>query len=196
MEPSGQPEGSKASASAVSSSAGVRPSRPPASRDFRTVHSASTRGGGPRPSESIRRAAVTPDDLREGYLVWDVTYSAELLLSTHKHRCRGMVRTMKPLKEELINRTVASCTPKHAHYCTMNTTQLHTVKPALNALKIHSVWGLHKRRWFKDVPKYFYESCLLLWQVSKLYLILCVSRGRPLYLPMIWSTLLIFKSSL
>ncbi|XP_035529612.1 centrosomal protein of 170 kDa protein B [Morone saxatilis] len=66
IEPSGQPEASKASAS---SSSGVRPSRPPSSRDFRTVHSVSKRGGGPRPSESIRRAAVTPDDLRQGYLV-------------------------------------------------------------------------------------------------------------------------------
>ncbi|XP_045918036.1 centrosomal protein of 170 kDa protein B isoform X6 [Micropterus dolomieu] len=69
MEPNDQPEASKASASLVSSSSGVRPSRPPTSRDFRTVHSASKRGGGLRPSESIRRAAVTPDDLREGYLV-------------------------------------------------------------------------------------------------------------------------------
>ncbi|XP_051242179.1 centrosomal protein of 170 kDa protein B isoform X2 [Dicentrarchus labrax] len=66
IEPSGQPEASKASAS---SSSGVRPSRPPSSRDFRTVHSVSKRGGGPRPSESVRRAAVTPDDLRQGYLV-------------------------------------------------------------------------------------------------------------------------------
>ncbi|XP_041809311.1 centrosomal protein of 170 kDa protein B isoform X2 [Chelmon rostratus] len=69
MEPSGQPEAFKSSASVVSSSSGARSSRPPASRDFRTVHSASKRGGGPRPGESIRRAAVTPDDLREGYLV-------------------------------------------------------------------------------------------------------------------------------
>ncbi|XP_042356366.1 centrosomal protein of 170 kDa protein B isoform X1 [Plectropomus leopardus] len=69
MEPSGQPEASKASALAVSSSSGARPSRPPASRDWRTVHSVSKRGGGPRPSESVRRAAVTPDDLRAGYLV-------------------------------------------------------------------------------------------------------------------------------
>ncbi|KAK5857242.1 hypothetical protein PBY51_010500 [Eleginops maclovinus] len=66
MEPSGQIESSRASAS---SSSGVRPSRPPASRDWRTVHSASRRGGGPRPSESVRRAAVTPDDVRAGYLV-------------------------------------------------------------------------------------------------------------------------------
>ncbi|XP_033967257.1 centrosomal protein of 170 kDa protein B isoform X5 [Pseudochaenichthys georgianus] len=67
MEPSGQLEASRASAS--SSSSGVQPSRPPASRDWRTVHSASRRGGGPRPSESVRRAAVTPDDVRAGYLV-------------------------------------------------------------------------------------------------------------------------------
>ncbi|KAM8736286.1 centrosomal protein of 170 kDa protein B isoform 3-T3 [Acanthopagrus schlegelii] len=62
MEPSGQPESSRASS-------GARPSKTPSSRDFRTVHSASKRGGGPRPSEGVRRAAVTPDDLREGYLV-------------------------------------------------------------------------------------------------------------------------------
>ncbi|XP_034003189.1 centrosomal protein of 170 kDa protein B isoform X3 [Trematomus bernacchii] len=66
MEPSGQLEASRASAS---SSSGVQPSRPPASRDWRTVHSASRRGGGPRPSESVRRAAVTPDDVRAAYLV-------------------------------------------------------------------------------------------------------------------------------
>ncbi|XP_059208693.1 centrosomal protein of 170 kDa protein B isoform X2 [Centropristis striata] len=67
MEPSGQPEAFRASV--VSSSSGTRPSRPPASRDWRTTHSVSKRGGGPRPSESVRRAAVTPDDLRTGYLV-------------------------------------------------------------------------------------------------------------------------------
>ncbi|XP_034419129.1 centrosomal protein of 170 kDa protein B isoform X2 [Cyclopterus lumpus] len=67
MEPSGQFDNSKASV--VSSSSGVRPSRPPVSRDWRTIHSVSKRGGGPRPSESVRRAAVTPDDLRAGYLV-------------------------------------------------------------------------------------------------------------------------------
>ncbi|XP_060938500.1 centrosomal protein of 170 kDa protein B [Limanda limanda] len=65
MEPGGQPEASKAS----SSSSGVRLSRTPSSRDWRTVHSISKRGGGPRPSESVRRAAVTPDDVRQGYLV-------------------------------------------------------------------------------------------------------------------------------
>ncbi|XP_071354761.1 centrosomal protein of 170 kDa protein B isoform X2 [Trachinotus anak] len=69
MEPSGQLEASKPSASAISSSSGVQTSRPPSSRDWRTVHSVSKRGGGPRPSEGVRRAAVTPDDLREGYLV-------------------------------------------------------------------------------------------------------------------------------
>lgn len=69
VEPSGQSEETKASASAVSSSSGVRPSRTPSSRDWRTIHSASKRGGGQRPGESVRRAAVTPDDLREGYLV-------------------------------------------------------------------------------------------------------------------------------
>ncbi|XP_019940558.2 centrosomal protein of 170 kDa protein B isoform X1 [Paralichthys olivaceus] len=68
MEPSGQPEASKGS-SVSSSSSGVRPSRTPSSRDWRTVHSVTKRGGGPRPSESVRRAAVTPDDLRQGYLV-------------------------------------------------------------------------------------------------------------------------------
>ncbi|CAN9502245.1 unnamed protein product [Ophioblennius macclurei] len=52
-----------------SSSLGARSSKPSSSRDWRTVHSVSKRGGGPRPSESVRRAAVTPDDLREGYLV-------------------------------------------------------------------------------------------------------------------------------
>ncbi|KAM3871509.1 centrosomal protein of 170 kDa protein B [Diretmus argenteus] len=68
IEPSGQPDVTKVSAPVTTSSTGVRPSRPPV-RDFRTVHSASHRGGGPRPSESVRRAAVTPDDVREGYLV-------------------------------------------------------------------------------------------------------------------------------
>ncbi|CAK6976770.1 centrosomal protein of 170 kDa protein B [Scomber scombrus] len=63
VEPGG-PEETRAS-----SSSGVRLSRSSSSRDWRTVHSASKRGGGPRPSESVRRAAVTPDDLREGYLV-------------------------------------------------------------------------------------------------------------------------------
>uniref|UniRef100_UPI003AB0A780 centrosomal protein of 170 kDa protein B isoform X1 n=1 Tax=Centroberyx gerrardi TaxID=166262 RepID=UPI003AB0A780 len=64
IEPSWQPEAARACAPVVASSPGVRPSR-----DWRTVHSVSHRGGGPRPSESIRRAAVTPDDVREGYLV-------------------------------------------------------------------------------------------------------------------------------
>ncbi|KAM9707690.1 centrosomal protein of 170 kDa protein B isoform 2-T2 [Menidia menidia] len=67
MEPTDTPESTKASAS--SSSSGVRSSRSSSSRDWRTIHSMSKRGGGPRPSESVRRAAVTPEDLRQGYLV-------------------------------------------------------------------------------------------------------------------------------
>ncbi|KAM3595584.1 uncharacterized protein V6R79_025653 [Siganus canaliculatus] len=67
MEPSGQREPSKASTSALSSS-GFR-SRPSSTRDFRSVLSASKRSSGHRSSESARRAAVTPDDVREGYLV-------------------------------------------------------------------------------------------------------------------------------
>ncbi|XP_034713869.1 centrosomal protein of 170 kDa protein B isoform X2 [Etheostoma cragini] len=66
MEPSAQAEASKALA--VSSSS-VRSSRPPVSRDWRTIHSVSKRGGGPRPSEGVRRTGVTQDDLRTGYLV-------------------------------------------------------------------------------------------------------------------------------
>lgn len=64
VEPNGQTLASKASAPS-----GIRPSRASSTRDFRTVHSATKRGGGLRPSESVRRAAVTPDDSREGYLV-------------------------------------------------------------------------------------------------------------------------------
>ncbi|MEQ2220737.1 hypothetical protein ILYODFUR_008502, partial [Ilyodon furcidens] len=71
MDPSGTCGATKTSppAAASSSSSEVQPSRTSSSRDWRTVHSVSKRGGGPRPSESVRRAAVTPDDLREGYLV-------------------------------------------------------------------------------------------------------------------------------
>ncbi|XP_060919583.1 centrosomal protein of 170 kDa protein B isoform X2 [Labrus mixtus] len=69
MEPSEQPEVSKTSASAFSSSSGAPPSRALSSKDWRTAHSATKRGGGPRPGESVRRAVVTPDDLRQGYLV-------------------------------------------------------------------------------------------------------------------------------
>lgn len=72
MDPSGTREATKtppATDAASSSSAEVQPSRTSSSRDWRTVHSVSKRGGGPRPSESVRRAAVTPDDLRQGYLV-------------------------------------------------------------------------------------------------------------------------------
>ncbi|KAM6912278.1 centrosomal protein of 170 kDa protein B [Xenentodon cancila] len=71
MEPRGTLDAAVTSAPAISSSSssGGQSSKPPSSRDWRTVHSVSRRGGGPRPSESIRRAAVTPDDLRKGYLV-------------------------------------------------------------------------------------------------------------------------------
>ncbi|KAM4723712.1 centrosomal protein of 170 kDa protein B [Anableps anableps] len=59
------PSGTKTSLpAAASSSSEVQPSRTSSSRDWRTVH-----GGGPRPSESVRRAAVTPDDLQQGYLI-------------------------------------------------------------------------------------------------------------------------------
>ncbi|XP_026008301.1 centrosomal protein of 170 kDa protein B isoform X4 [Astatotilapia calliptera] len=69
MEPSWQPGATKTSATAVSSSSGVHTSKHSSSRDWRTVHSIFKRGGGPRPSERVRRAAATPDDVREGYLV-------------------------------------------------------------------------------------------------------------------------------
>uniref|UniRef100_A0A3Q2CYN7 CEP170 C-terminal domain-containing protein n=2 Tax=Cyprinodon variegatus TaxID=28743 RepID=A0A3Q2CYN7_CYPVA len=70
MDPSGTNETIKSTTAASSSSSSeVQPSRTSSSRDWRTVHSVSKRGGGPRPSESVRRAAVTPDDLRQGYLV-------------------------------------------------------------------------------------------------------------------------------
>ncbi|RVE57096.1 hypothetical protein OJAV_G00212770 [Oryzias javanicus] len=68
MGPSGTPEPHKTGSSS-SSSLGGRSSRVSSSRDWRTVHSVSKRGGGPRPSESVRRAAVTPEDLRQAYLV-------------------------------------------------------------------------------------------------------------------------------
>ncbi|KAK5618034.1 hypothetical protein CRENBAI_023194 [Crenichthys baileyi] len=71
MGPSGTCGATKTSppAAASSSSSEVQPSRTSSSRDWRTVHSVSKRGGGPRPSESVRRVAMTPNDLREGYLV-------------------------------------------------------------------------------------------------------------------------------
>ncbi|XP_053701277.1 centrosomal protein of 170 kDa protein B [Synchiropus splendidus] len=62
VEPCRQPEPTKTTASA-------RPSRTGSSRDWRTGHSNTRRGGGPRPSESVRRTAVTPEDVRQGYLV-------------------------------------------------------------------------------------------------------------------------------
>ncbi|XP_058470917.1 centrosomal protein of 170 kDa protein B isoform X2 [Solea solea] len=69
IEPSGQSETPRASASTVPSSSAVRPSRAPSSRDWRAAHSASRRGGGPRPAEGVRRAAMTQGDRRDGYLV-------------------------------------------------------------------------------------------------------------------------------
>ncbi|XP_061157697.1 centrosomal protein of 170 kDa protein B [Syngnathus typhle] len=68
VEPSWQPD-AHSSESEVTSSQGGHFSRPAGSRDWRTVHSVSKRGGGRRPGESVRRAAVTPEDLREGRLV-------------------------------------------------------------------------------------------------------------------------------
>ncbi|XP_074548139.1 centrosomal protein of 170 kDa protein B isoform X2 [Halichoeres trimaculatus] len=68
MEPSEQAEASKTSASSTSSS-GAPPFRATSSRDVRPVYSATKRGGGPRPGDGVRRAYVTPDDLRQGYLV-------------------------------------------------------------------------------------------------------------------------------
>ncbi|CAJ1073807.1 centrosomal protein of 170 kDa protein B isoform X2 [Xyrichtys novacula] len=62
MEPSEQPEASRNSASALSS-------RALSSRDWRAAHSAPKRGGGSRPGDSMRRAFVTSDDIRQGYLV-------------------------------------------------------------------------------------------------------------------------------
>ncbi|XP_077587964.1 centrosomal protein of 170 kDa protein B [Stigmatopora nigra] len=64
MEPSWQPD-PRSSGPEVARSL----TRSAASRDWRTVHSAAKRGGGRRPGESVRRAAVTPEDLREGRLV-------------------------------------------------------------------------------------------------------------------------------
>lgn len=162
MEPSEQPEASRAS-----SSSGVRPSRPPASRDFRTVHSAYKRGGGPRPGESVRRAAVTPDDLREGYLVWDVTQTRRF------HRC--WTSAVTPHSQVSVHcahnetkrgsDTQILWPPLHPNIHTTALWALHTytvvyftVKPALNALKIRSVGGLHMRWWFKEVPNYFSKS--------------------------------------
>ncbi|XP_051941855.1 centrosomal protein of 170 kDa protein B isoform X4 [Hippocampus zosterae] len=68
MGPSWQPD-ARSSEPEVTSSLAGRVSRAAASRDWRTVHSVSKRGGGQRPGESVRRAAVTPEDLREGRLV-------------------------------------------------------------------------------------------------------------------------------
>ncbi|CAL8286191.1 unnamed protein product [Lota lota] len=67
MEPNRKREQDKSSSS-TRPTAAARSSRPDA-RDWRTTHSALHRGGGYRPSESVRRAAVTPDDARDGYVV-------------------------------------------------------------------------------------------------------------------------------
>ncbi|XP_057715675.1 centrosomal protein of 170 kDa protein B isoform X2 [Corythoichthys intestinalis] len=67
MEPSWQLD-ARSSEPEVTS-IGVCSARTVASRDWRTVHSVSKRGGGRRPGESVRRAAVTPEDVREGRLV-------------------------------------------------------------------------------------------------------------------------------
>ncbi|XP_034530302.1 centrosomal protein of 170 kDa protein B [Notolabrus celidotus] len=70
MEPGEQAEASQTSASAIASSSGAPPFRARSSRETRTVYSSTKRGGGgPRPGDSVRRAFVTPDDLRQGYLV-------------------------------------------------------------------------------------------------------------------------------
>ncbi|XP_043999194.1 centrosomal protein of 170 kDa protein B isoform X2 [Gambusia affinis] len=69
VDPSGTTEATKTPPATDAASPEVQPSRTSSSRDWRTVHSVAKRGGGPRPSESVRRAAVTPDDLRQGYLV-------------------------------------------------------------------------------------------------------------------------------
>ncbi|XP_077476813.1 centrosomal protein of 170 kDa protein B isoform X4 [Stigmatopora argus] len=70
MEPSWQSDPRSSGPEVVAASSGVRSlSRSAASRDWRTVHSAAKRGGGRRPGESVRSAAVTPEDLREGRLV-------------------------------------------------------------------------------------------------------------------------------
>ena len=71
MEPGRKPEQNKPSSSSSSSStttAAVRSTRPN-TKDWRTTHSVSRRGGCHRPGENIRRAAVTPDDTRDGYIV-------------------------------------------------------------------------------------------------------------------------------
>ncbi|XP_072313534.1 centrosomal protein of 170 kDa protein B [Eucyclogobius newberryi] len=52
-----------------SSSSGVRPSRVVSSQDWRTTPSSSRQGGGPRPGDRFRRAAMASDDGRESYLV-------------------------------------------------------------------------------------------------------------------------------
>ncbi|KAK7904993.1 hypothetical protein WMY93_017600 [Mugilogobius chulae] len=66
VKPSNQLEVTRTSSAA--SSSGVRPSRVVSSQEWRTVPSVSRQGGGPRPGDRVRRAAVASDG-REGYLV-------------------------------------------------------------------------------------------------------------------------------
>lgn len=123
------PEASKGSASAVSSSPGVRPSRPHASRDFRTVHCASKRGGGPRPGESIRRAAVTPDDVREGYLVWDGTHGLHLCWKSAGAPQTQVVNCFACSETEKSGSDTQNCSLLHIQRYTLrtlNTTHLHS----------------------------------------------------------------------
>lgn len=118
MEPSWQPGATKTSATAVSSSSGVHTSKHSSSRDWRTVHSIFKRGGGPRPSERVRRAAATPDDVREGYLVWDLAQT---------RRCQTSVRTKETQRREvrlrsqkcilLHTQTYTLLHYKHTHLC-------------------------------------------------------------------------------
>lgn len=135
VEPSGQSEETKASASAVSSSSGVRPSRTPSSRDWRTIHSASKRGGGQRPGESVRRAAVTPDDLREGYLVWG-------LRQTHRFYQSWTSATNAaagPLcrKWNWGGGEVKRLLHIQTHCCTMSTTHLHCTQRCNTKANLH-----------------------------------------------------------
>ncbi|KAK0132310.1 Centrosomal protein B [Merluccius polli] len=66
MEPGRKPEQNKPSS--TTTTAAVRSTRPN-TKDWRTTHSVSRRGGGHRPGENIRTAAVTPEDTRDGYIV-------------------------------------------------------------------------------------------------------------------------------
>ncbi|XP_076017736.1 centrosomal protein of 170 kDa protein B isoform X2 [Genypterus blacodes] len=72
MEPSERPEASKASAPVVSSTRGVRSTKPPATRSLRPGPSVTHRAAALRPGDGVRRgaaAAAAADDGREAYLV-------------------------------------------------------------------------------------------------------------------------------